>query len=170
MLRLAEGVILNLIIITSPFLPIILLRITPTANRNSYRVARLVGVLTQGSVLRPQPWAGESQLRQSCCCLRAAVYMYSFRCCCLRAAVYMYSFRCCCLRAAVYMYSFRCCCLRAAVYMYSFRCCCLRAAVCMYSFCCCYFRAALHMYSLRCCRLEGPGCVSQPPFIASIRG
>ena len=39
------------------------------ANRNSCRVARLVGVLTQGSVLRPQPWAGESQLRQSCCCL-----------------------------------------------------------------------------------------------------
>ena len=28
------------------------------------------GVDTQGSVLRPQPWAGESQLRQSCCCLR----------------------------------------------------------------------------------------------------
>ena len=184
MLRLAEGVILNLIITTYPFLPFILLQVTPAANRNSYRVARLVGAVTQGSVLRPQPWAGESQLRQSCCCLRAAVYMYSFRCCslrtavcmyplhccCLRAAVYMYSFRCCCLRAAVYMYSFRCCCLRAAVYMYSFRCCCLRAAVCMYSFCCCYFRAALHMYSLRCCRLEGPGCVSQPPFIASIRG
>ena len=44
--------------------------ITPTANRNSYRVARLVGVLTQGSVLRPQPWAVKSQLCQSCCCLR----------------------------------------------------------------------------------------------------
>ena len=116
--------------------------LTPTANRNSYRVARLVGALTQGSVLRPQPWAGESQLRQSCCCLRAAVYMYSFRCCSLRAAVCMYPLHCCCLRAAVYMYSF----------------------------CCCYLRAALHMYSLRCCRLEGPGCVSQPPFIASIRG
>ena len=71
MLRLAEGVILNLIIITSPFLPIILLRVTPTANRNSYRVARLVGVLTQGSVLRPQPWAEESQLLQSCRCLRS---------------------------------------------------------------------------------------------------
>ena len=37
------------------------LRITPTANRNSYRVAILVGTLTQGSELRPQPWAGESQ-------------------------------------------------------------------------------------------------------------
>ena len=50
---------------------IIRLRITPTANRNSCRVARLVGVDTQGSVLRPQPWAVESQLRQSCCCLRS---------------------------------------------------------------------------------------------------
>ena len=38
---------------------------------NSYRVARLVGVLTQGSVLRPQPWAGETQLLQSCRCLRS---------------------------------------------------------------------------------------------------
>ena len=47
------------------------LRITPSANRNSCRVARLVGMLTQGSVLRSQPWAGESQLRQSCCCLRS---------------------------------------------------------------------------------------------------
>ena len=101
--------------------------ITPTANRNSYRVARLVGAVTQGSVLRPQPWAGETQLLQSCCCLRVAVYMYSFRCCCLRAAVCMYPFRCCCLRAAVYMYSFRCCCLRPALHMYSVHCCCLRA-------------------------------------------
>ena len=155
MLRLAEGVILNLIITTYPFLPFILLQVTPTANRNSYRVAWLVGAVTQGCGRSTLPWAGESQLRQSCCCLRAAVYMYSFRCCCLRAAVYMYSFCCCCLRAAVYMYSFRCCCLRAAVYMYSFR--------------CCYLRTALHMYSLRRCRLEGPGCVSHPPFIASIR-
>ena len=70
MLRLAEGVILNLTITTYPFLPFILLRVTPTANRNSYRVARLVGVHTQGSVLRPQPWAGETQLLQSCRCLR----------------------------------------------------------------------------------------------------
>ena len=170
MLRLAEGVTRSRIMGRNGQAETIRLCITPAANRNSYRVARLVGAVTQGSVLRPQPWAGESQLRQSCCCLRAAVYMYSFRCCSLRAAVCMYPLHCCCLRAAVYMYSFRCCCLRAAVYMYSFRCCCLRAAVCMYSFCCCYFRAALHMYSLRCCRLEGPGCVSQPPFIASIRG
>ena len=41
-------------------------QVTPTAKRNSYRVAILVGALTQGSVLRPQPWAGKSQLRQSC--------------------------------------------------------------------------------------------------------
>ena len=39
-----------------------LLRVTPTAKRNSYRVAWLVGVATQGSVLRPQPWAVKSQL------------------------------------------------------------------------------------------------------------
>ena len=43
--------------------------ITPTANRNSYRVASLVGELTQGSGLCPQPWAVKSQLLQSCCCL-----------------------------------------------------------------------------------------------------
>ena len=66
MLRLAVGVILNLIISTYPFLSFILVRVTPTANRNSCRVARLVGAVTQGSVLRPQPWAGESQLLQSC--------------------------------------------------------------------------------------------------------
>ena len=42
-LRLAAGVILNLIISTNPFLAIILLRVTPTAKRNSYRVAILVG-------------------------------------------------------------------------------------------------------------------------------
>ena len=68
-LRLAEGVTCSeffLLIYCDKFQ----LRITPTAKRNSYRVAILVGSLTQGSVLRPQPWAGETQLRQSCCCLR----------------------------------------------------------------------------------------------------
>ena len=45
------------------------LRVTPTANRNSYRVAMISLDDTQGSVLCPQPWAGESQLLQSCCCL-----------------------------------------------------------------------------------------------------
>ena len=29
-------------------------------------------MLTQGNVLRPQPWAGETQLLQSCCCLLEA--------------------------------------------------------------------------------------------------
>ena len=37
--RLAVGVILNLIIASYPFLFIFLLRVTPSANRNSYRVA-----------------------------------------------------------------------------------------------------------------------------------
>ena len=41
----AAGVILNLIISTNPFLAIILLQVTPTAKRNSYRVAILVRVL-----------------------------------------------------------------------------------------------------------------------------
>ena len=45
------------------------LRVTPAANRNSYRVAMISLVDTQGSVLRPQPWAGETQLLQSCRCL-----------------------------------------------------------------------------------------------------
>ena len=44
-LRMAAGVILNLIISTNPFLAIILLQVTPTAKRNSYRVAILVGAL-----------------------------------------------------------------------------------------------------------------------------
>ena len=50
------------------------LRVTPAANRNSYRVAMIGGVDTQGSVLRPQPWAGELQLLQSCCCLWIFIY------------------------------------------------------------------------------------------------
>ena len=44
-LRMAAGVILNLIISTNTFLAIILLQVTPTAKRNSYRVAILVGAL-----------------------------------------------------------------------------------------------------------------------------
>ena len=66
MLRLAVGVILNLTISTYQFLSFILVRVTPTANLNSYRVAIIVVPSTQGSVLRPQPWAGKSQLLQSC--------------------------------------------------------------------------------------------------------
>ena len=50
------------------------LRVTPTVNRNSYRVAMISLVDTQGSVLRPQPWAGESQLLQSCRCLWIFIY------------------------------------------------------------------------------------------------
>ena len=52
-----------------PFQSIVLLRVTPSANRNSDRVATPYYIYTQGSVLRPQPWAGESQLLQSCRCL-----------------------------------------------------------------------------------------------------
>ena len=47
-LRLAEGVILNLMISTNPFLPIILLRVTPSANRNTYSVATPYYIYTQG--------------------------------------------------------------------------------------------------------------------------
>ena len=47
-LRLAVGVILNLIISTNPFLFIFLLRVTPSANRNSYRVATPYYIYTQG--------------------------------------------------------------------------------------------------------------------------
>ena len=46
--HLAVGMILNLIIASYPFLFIFLLQVTPTANRNSYRVAILVGAATQG--------------------------------------------------------------------------------------------------------------------------
>ena len=46
--RLTVGVILNLIIPSYPFLFIFLLQVTPTANRNSYSVAILVGAATQG--------------------------------------------------------------------------------------------------------------------------
>ena len=53
-------------IITYTFLPNILLRVTPTAKRNTYSVATPYYIYTQGSVLRPQPWAGKSQLLQSC--------------------------------------------------------------------------------------------------------
>ena len=77
------------------------LSITPTANRNSYRVARLVGALTQGSVLRPQPWAGKSQLLQSCCCLWKPANNNFPHCYCLRVSIYNNSPCCCCLRWGV---------------------------------------------------------------------
>ena len=66
MLRLAVGVTRSRIMGRNGLVETIRLSITPTANRNSCRVARLVGAVTQGSVLRPQPWAGKSQLLQSC--------------------------------------------------------------------------------------------------------
>ena len=74
MLRLAEGVTRSRIMGRNGLVETIRLSITPSANCNSYRVAILVGAHTQGSVLRPQPWAGETQLLQSCCCLRIPAY------------------------------------------------------------------------------------------------
>ena len=39
---------LNLMVPTNPFLPIILLRVTPTAKRNTYSVATPFIIYTQG--------------------------------------------------------------------------------------------------------------------------
>ena len=39
---------LNFMISTNPFLPIILLQVTPTANRNTYSVATPYYIYTQG--------------------------------------------------------------------------------------------------------------------------
>ena len=54
-LRLAVGVILNLMISTNPFLPIILLRVTPSANRNTYSVATLIIHIPRVEALRHNP-------------------------------------------------------------------------------------------------------------------
>ena len=54
-LRLAEGVIPNLIIPPNPFLTIILLWVTPTANRNTYSVATLVGQLPRVACVARNP-------------------------------------------------------------------------------------------------------------------
>ncbi|MEE0620740.1 MAG: hypothetical protein UC300_07175, partial [Prevotella sp.] len=63
--KLVEGIIrVSIITFSLTFQPTILLRVTPSANRNSYRVATPYYIYTQGSVLRPQPWAGKSQLLQ----------------------------------------------------------------------------------------------------------
>ena len=59
MLRLAVGVILNLTISTYPFLSFILVRVTPTANRNSYRVARLVDRLPRVADYARNPGLGK---------------------------------------------------------------------------------------------------------------
>ena len=55
----AVGVILNLIISTNPFLAIILLQVTPTAKRNSYRVAILVGRLPRVASFARNPGLGK---------------------------------------------------------------------------------------------------------------
>ena len=41
-------------------------QVTPTAKRNTYSVAMLVGILPRVACFRPQPWAGKAQLLQSC--------------------------------------------------------------------------------------------------------
>ena len=58
-LRVAVGVMLNLIISTYAFYSIVLLRVTPTANRNSYRVARLVGCLPRVADFARNPGLGK---------------------------------------------------------------------------------------------------------------
>ena len=58
-LRLAEGVILNLILFPYTFLPIILLQVTPTAKRNSVRVAILVGRLPRVACFARNPRLGK---------------------------------------------------------------------------------------------------------------
>ena len=55
MLRLAEGVILNLIIPIKKQQPIILLRVTPSAKRNSYRVAIKTANLPRVAVFARYP-------------------------------------------------------------------------------------------------------------------
>ena len=73
--KLVEGIIrVRKIISPYTFLPTILLRVTPSAKRNTYSIATHYYIYTQGSVLRPQPCAGETQLLQSCRCLWAAIY------------------------------------------------------------------------------------------------
>ena len=57
-LRVAVGVMLNLIISTYAFHYIVLLRVTPTANRNSCRVARLVGCLPRVACFARNPGLG----------------------------------------------------------------------------------------------------------------
>ena len=58
-LCLAVGVIISLMVFPYSFQPIILLRITPAANRNSYRVAMLVGQLPWVAVFARNPGLGK---------------------------------------------------------------------------------------------------------------
>ena len=58
-LCLSVGVIISLMVFPYTFQPIILLRITPAANRNSYRVAMLVGLLPRVAVFARNPGLGK---------------------------------------------------------------------------------------------------------------
>ena len=58
-LCLAVGVIISLMVFPYTFQPIILLQITPAANRNSYRVAMLVGQLARVAVFARNPGLGK---------------------------------------------------------------------------------------------------------------
>ena len=58
-LCLAVGVIISLMVFPYTFQPIILLQITPAANRNSYRVAMLVGQLPRVAVFARNPGLGK---------------------------------------------------------------------------------------------------------------
>ena len=57
-MRLAEGVILNLIIRTSKFPPINLVWVTPAANRNTYSVAIMVVLAPRVAVFARNPGLG----------------------------------------------------------------------------------------------------------------
>ena len=59
LLCLAVGVIISLMVLPYTFQPFILLRVTPTANRNSYRVAMLVGQLPRVAAFARNPGLGK---------------------------------------------------------------------------------------------------------------
>ena len=89
-LCLAVGVIISLMVFPYTFQPIILLRITPTANRNSYRVALLVGQLPRVAVFARNPGLGKrNSYRVAAACgflvciipLVAAAYGFPFYSC-----------------------------------------------------------------------------------------
>ena len=57
-LCLAVGVIISLMVFPYTFQPFVLLWVTPAANRNSYRVAKLVGQLPRVAVFARNPGLG----------------------------------------------------------------------------------------------------------------
>ena len=59
LLCLAVGVIISLMVLPYTFQPFILLRVTPAANRNSYRVAMLVGQLPRVAAFARNPGLGK---------------------------------------------------------------------------------------------------------------